>query len=104
MPEKTPDFKKIKRMVRVLLANPDGIWLRKLSRESKLPLSTVHYYIEGIMANMVDNVGARDEDGHFFGIRLIRLKNGIFGQLCNGDLDPTLRKILRANEILSGLD
>lgn len=103
MPEKTPDFQKIRRIISVLLANPEGIWLRKLSRESKMPLSTVHYYIEGTMANMVDSVGARDEDGRFFGIRLIKLKNGIFGQLSNGDMDSSLRKILKTNEILSDL-
>lgn len=104
MSEKKPDFQKIKRIIKVLLANPDGLWLRKLSRESKLPLSTIHYYIEGIMANMVDNVGARDENGHFFGIRLIRLKNGIISQLHNGDMDLSLKKILKTNEILSDLD
>jgi len=104
MPPQTPDFQKIKRIIRVLLANPDGIWLRKLSRESKLPLSTVHYYLEGSMANLVENIGARDEEGHFFGVRLIRLRNGILNQLNNGDLDSSLRKIIKTNEILSDLE
>jgi len=104
MPPQTPDFQKIKRIIRVLLANPDGIWLRKLSRESKLPLSTVHYYLEGSMANLVENIGARDEEGHFFGVRLIRLRNGILNQLNNGDLDSSLRKIIKTNEILLDLD
>jgi len=104
MPPQTPDFQKIKRIIRVLLANPDGIWLRKLSRESKLPLSTVHYYLEGSMANLVENIGARDEEGHFFGVRLIRLRNGILSQLNNGDLDSSLRKIIKTNEILLDLD
>jgi DNA-binding IclR family transcriptional regulator len=104
MVEKTQDLKKIKRIIRVLLANPDGIWLRKLSRESKLPLSTVHYYLEGTMANMVENIGARDEEGHFFGLRLVRLKNGIFSQLRNGNPNESLRKVLKTNEILSNLD
>ncbi|UCG94982.1 MAG: hypothetical protein JSV92_02935 [archaeon] len=104
MAPKEPDLQKIRKIIRVLLANPDGIWLRKLSRESKLPLSTVHYYLESTMANMVENIGARDEDGKFFGVRLVRLKNGIFNQLSNGDPDSSLRKVLKTNEILSDLD
>jgi len=104
MPPQTPDFQKIKRILRVLLPNPDGFWLRKLSRKSKLPLSTVHYYLEGSMANLVENIGARDEEGHFFGVRLIRLRNGILSQLNNGDLDSSLRKIIKTNEILLDLD
>ena len=103
MSQKEPDLRKIKRILRVLLANPDGIWLRKLSRESRIPLSTVHYYLEGTMSSMVENIGARDDDGKFFGVRLIRLKNGIFNQLSNGDLNSSLRKVLRTNEILSDL-
>ena len=46
MPAKGKDFNKVKRIMKVLLDNPDGIWLRKLSRDSKIPLSTVHYYLE----------------------------------------------------------
>ena len=104
MPPKQSDFQKIKKIIRVLLANPEGIWLRKLSRETKLPLSTVHYYLEFKIQNLVENVGARDEEGRFFGIRLIRLKHGVFNQLSNGNFDTNLRKILKASEILSNLD
>ena len=104
MPEKKQDFGKIKKIIEVLLTNPDGIWLRKLSRESKLPLSTVHYYLEGKMTNLVENIGVRDEDGRFFGVRVIKLKSGVFNQLTDGDIDSSLIKIMRTNEILSGMD
>lgn len=98
---KTYDFKKIKRIIAILLNNPDGIWLRKLSRDSKLSPSTVHYYLDGILSNVIDNIGARDEDGKFFGIRLIRLKNGIFSKLSEDNSEENLRKILKTAEILS---
>ncbi len=104
MAPKEADFQKIRRIIKVLLANPDGIWLRKLSRETKLPLSTVHYYLESKIGNFVENVGARDENGHFFGIRLIRLKNGVFKQLSDGSFDANLKKLLTTAEILSDLD
>ncbi len=104
MPNKTPDYSKIKRIITVLLSNPDGIWLRKLSRDSKIPLSTVHYYLDGVMSNLVENIGARNEEGNFFGVRIIRLKSGVFNKLNDNNLNTTLRKILRTNEILSDFD
>jgi len=104
MATKKYDFEKIKRIIKVLLNNPDGIWLRKLSRDSKIPLSTVHYYLEGILGNFVDNIGAMDEEGRFFGVRVIRLKNGVFNQLSSGNMDKTLKKLLKTNEILSNIE
>ena len=98
---KKPDYEKIKAIISILLQNPEGIWLRKLSRDTKIPLSTIHYYIERILDNLVDNVGARDEHGHFFGIRLIRLKSGVASQLRDG---VNLRKIIKTNEILKNFD
>jgi len=98
------DFKKIKRIISVLLKNPEGIWLRKLSRDSKIPVSTVHYYLEGILRNFVDNIGAVDDEGKFFGVRVIKLKNGIFNQLSSGNFEKTLKKLLKTNEILSNIE
>ncbi|MCD6477644.1 MAG: hypothetical protein J7K87_01445 [Candidatus Aenigmarchaeota archaeon] len=95
------DFNKIKKIIRVLLKNPDGIWLRKLSRDSRLPVSTIHYYLESVLGNMVENVGVRDEDGKFFGLRVIRLRNGVFKQLSLGNLDRNLMRLLKANELIS---
>lgn len=104
MPPKGDEFEKIKRIVKVLLANPEGIWLRRLSKEAKLPLSTVHYYLEFKIPNLVDNIGARNEKGHFFGIRLIRLKKGVISQLSSGNFEKNLKKLLTTSKILSNLE
>lgn len=104
MASKNYDFKKIKKIVEVLLKNPDGLWLRKLSRESGVPLSTVHYYLDSILGNVVENVGARDEEGKFFGVRIIRLKKGVFRKLSNGDSGKNLIKLLKTTQILSDSD
>jgi len=104
MPSKGQDFNKIKRIMKVLLRNPDGIWLRKLSRDSKIPLSTVHYYLERYLNNMINNVGARDEEGKFFGVRVIKLRNGVFNQLSSGNFESNLKKLLKTSEILSNFE
>ena len=101
MVKKKYDFGKIKRIVDVLLENEDGIWLRKLSKESKIPVSTLHYYLESILSNIVDNIGARDESGKFFGIRVIKLKTGVFNNLIHNNSVETLKKILKTTEILN---
>jgi len=104
MRPKKPNYARIKRIISVLLSNPDGIWLRKLSRDSKIPVSTLHYYLDTHMKNLVENIGARNEEGNFFGVRLVRLKRGVFTQLNDDSFESSLRKILTTNEILSDLD
>jgi len=101
MVAKNYNFSKIKKITEVLLENEDGLWLRKLSRESKIPVSTLHYYLENVLVNMVDSVGARDEDGNFFGVRVIRLKRGVFNKLLEDRSEGTLRKLLKTTEILN---
>lgn len=101
MTPKDYDFGKIKKIIEALLENPDGLWLRKLSRESKVPLSTVHYYLEGVLSNIVENVGARDEEGKFFGVRVVRLKKGVFKKLSKGHSEKNLIKLLKTTQILS---
>ncbi|RLJ02908.1 MAG: hypothetical protein DRP11_02325 [Candidatus Aenigmatarchaeota archaeon] len=91
------DFQKIKALISVLRQYPDGIWLRRLSRESKIPLSTTHYYIENVLSSLIDNIGARDSEGNFFGIRLIKLKPGIKHQLDSG---TSLQKIIKTHNII----
>jgi len=101
MTQKNYDFGKIKRIIGVLLENKDGIWLRRLSKESKVPVSTLHYYLGSVLSNMVDNIGARDENGNFFGIRLIKLRNGVFNNLIQDRSDGNLKKLLKTTEILN---
>ncbi len=93
-----PDSNKVETLVSTLRKYPDGIWLRKLSRESSVPLSTVHYYIEEVIDSIVESKGARDGDGRYFGIRLIKLKDGIQDQLNSG---KPIDYLLKARNILT---
>ena len=74
--ELKPDIRKMYSIFRVLQTYPDGIWFRKIVVESKLPISTVHHYIEKYFAPFVDNVGYQTDRG-YLGLRLIRLKKDV---------------------------
>jgi len=93
-----PDLDKVETIIKTLRKYPEGIWLRKLSRESSLAPSTVHYYIEEIIDSFVESKGAKGEDGKYFGIRLIKLKEGIQNQLESG---KPVEYLLRTRDILT---
>lgn len=44
--------------------------------ESKLPVSTVSYYVGRVFEPFVDNLGVHRPDGKFIGVRMICLKPG----------------------------
>lgn len=94
-----PDLEKVESLIDTLRRFPGGIWIRKLSRESSMPVSTVHYYIDNIIDSFVESKGAKDEEGNFFGIRLIKLRNGIKKQLDSG---RSVEYLLKTNNILTG--
>ncbi len=93
-----PDLEKLESIINTLRRYPDGIWLRKLSRESSLPASTVHYYVNEIIDSFVESKGAKDGDGRYFGIRLIQLKEGVRKQLESG---KPMEYFLKTRDILT---
>ncbi len=93
-----PDLDKLERLVNTLRKYPDGIWLRKISRESSLPVSTVHYYINEVIDSLVESKGAKDSEGRYFGIRLIKLREGVKKQLSSG---KPLEYFLKTRNILT---
>lgn len=74
---KGPDIGKIQAILSVLYKYPDGVWVRQIAKESLLPLSTVHHYIEIYFEPFIENIGYRTEAGRYLGFRLIRLKRQI---------------------------
>jgi len=72
---------KIRKILLVLYKHREGLWLRRLSRECKLSVSTVQYYINNILDDFVENLGVKDNKGNYFGLRIIVLK-------------PKIRKII----------
>ncbi len=68
------DTTKINKIVKVLLKYPDGVWIRQISKESNIAASTVHFYVENILGDIVDNIGVKNKEGKYFGVRVVRLK------------------------------
>lgn len=93
------DLNKVKSIIDTLRKYPDGVWLRKLSRESSIPLSTVHYYINNVIDSFVVSRGARDDEGRFFGLRLIQLRKGVKKQLESG---KSIAYLIKTKDILTG--
>lgn len=95
-----PDMDKIRRIINVLLNNPEGIWIRGLAKQTKLPLSTVHYYLENHLNDFITNIGAQDEEGKYFGVRLVKLKKGVKSHMENG---TSLKKLMKTRQILTDI-
>ena len=71
-----PNSKTLFKIFSVLQRYPDGIWYRRLAKESKVPLSTVHFYLEKYLDRFIENVGFKNPEGHYVGIRVVKLKKG----------------------------
>ena len=68
------DIKKINKIIKVLLKYPDGIWIRRISSESKISVSTIHFYLDNVLNDIVENIGVKNSKGQYFGLRIIKLK------------------------------
>lgn len=93
-----PDLSKVKDLLSSLRKYPEGIWLRKLSRDSSIAPSTVHYYINNVIDSFIVSQGAKDSEGKYFGIRLIKLKKGVRKQLESG---KSVEYLLKTKDILT---
>lgn len=72
---KGPDINKIALILRVLKQYPDGLWLRNIAKVTKLPPSTLAYYVNRYFNVFIDSLGfSNPETDKFIGLRIIRLK------------------------------
>ena len=88
------DTKKIEAILIVLAGVPEGLWLRRLARESKLSTTTVTKYISGPIQSLVDTVNLGEEKPF---LRVVRLKSTVFQKLQEGQ---SIGDILRAFELI----
>ena len=68
--------RKVWAILQVLQQYPDGVWLRQLAKEAKMPVSTVSYYLDRVFEPFVDSIGFRRPSGQYIGLRMIRFKPG----------------------------
>ena len=89
---KTLDKKKLSMLVRVMYDNSDGLWIRELSRQSGLAVSTVHHYLN-ILSPLIDETTLGEKPF----MRIVRLKPEVVERIDEG---MTIEQILRTIEIL----
>jgi predicted DNA-binding transcriptional regulator YafY len=78
---------RINKIISLLAANPDGVWLRQLAVQTKIPPSSIHRYIENDLSDIVDSLGVKDDKGKYFGLRIIRIKPKIIEVIETGGID-----------------
>lgn len=68
-----PNNEKINAILKILEANPQGIWVREISRLTGLKRSTISLYINTYLADKIEDLHDKA-----LPVRLIRLKKGAF--------------------------
>jgi len=101
MPRKNSfDMNKVMIIVNTLKDNPDGLWLRQLSRMCHMPLSTTSYYLDKVLKPIIESVRIGHEKSI---IRVIKLKNGIYERLKAGESISSILKYIKIfKKIYSG--
>ncbi len=87
---RTIDARKLGMVVGALVQNPDGMWIRQISRETNLPVSTVHYYIS-LLEPILEEVRLHNI------MRVVRIKSDVIRRLREGE---SLGEILRRVRLL----
>jgi hypothetical protein len=87
------DDKKIIAIVKALLANPDGIWLRQIARETQLSPSTVAKYLDTVLKPLIEESSLGMSSKPL--LRVIKLKPFVFERLQEGKSLADIMKILR---------
>ena len=89
------DERKIRKIVSVLAANPDGTWLRRIAKETGFSPTTVAHYLEGPVAPLLEDVSLGSGNKPI--LRVVRLKSLVIERLQQGD---DLRKIMRLLKLM----
>ncbi|HLD83851.1 MAG TPA: hypothetical protein VI979_03290 [archaeon] len=87
------DGKKISVIISALARNPDGVWLRQLSRDTGISATTVSAYAGGILKPLLEETslgaGARPM------LRVIRLKPYVLQKIAEGRGISEILKMLK---------
>lgn len=54
--KKGPDKNKIAKLEAVLRKNPQGLWIREISRQAKISKSTTHRYLTEYMKEQIEEI------------------------------------------------
>ncbi|MCD6226697.1 MAG: hypothetical protein J7J93_02795 [Candidatus Aenigmarchaeota archaeon] len=77
-----PDLKKVFIILKALEKINNWVWIRELSRKTKIPLSTLHYYLEKHLNQFLEEINTEqflnyEKEKNYPKLRLIKLKDGV---------------------------
>src|SRR3989344_115855 len=94
--KKSFDEGKIRVIGTTLAANPDGIWLRRIARETGYAPATVAHYLETVLSPLIEDVSLGTGDKPL--LRVVRLKQSVLERLQSGQ---DLRQIMKLLKMFS---
>ena len=75
MMKKRPSTEKMDKIINVLKkARKGGIWIRELSRQTKMPVSTIHYYLNKYFEDRIEIKNVKIGEFSHKQMKLVRLK------------------------------
>ena len=75
MTKNRPSTEKMKKIIKVLKkVRKKGIWIRELSRQTKIPVSTVHYYLNKYLEDRIEIKNVKIGGFSHKQMKLVRLK------------------------------
>ena len=86
------DERKIGKIISVLAANQDGMWVRQIAKNTGYSPPTITHYIEGVLAPLVEDTSLGTGKPL---LRVIRLKPFVLEKLQEGKDIRQIMKILR---------
>jgi len=70
-----PSTEKMKKIIKVLeKVGKKGIWIRELSRQTKMPVSTIHYYLNKYLEDRIEIQNVKIGKFSHKQMKLIKLK------------------------------
>lgn len=70
-----PSTEKMKKIIKVLKkVRKRGIWIRELSRQTKMPVSTVHYYLNKYLEDRIEIKNVKIGKFSHKQMKLVKLK------------------------------
>lgn len=86
------DERKIAAIIGVLYSNPDGIWIRRIARETGIHHNTVSKYVDTALKPLVEDVSLAGANRSM--LRVVRLKPFVVEKLAEGRNIQQILKIL----------
>ncbi|MBI2233372.1 MAG: hypothetical protein HYU56_05635 [Candidatus Aenigmarchaeota archaeon] len=87
------DEKKIAAIIEFLHTNQDGVWIRRIARETGMDNHTVTKYIDTLLRPLIEDVSLAGESKTM--LRVVRLKPFVIEKLAEGRSVQQILKILK---------